>query len=96
MKLSSEAVKKIAKLAKLQLSDEEVEKFAVQLSEILSNAEMLNEIDTTGVEPIAQITGLQNVSFADEIETCDLGDKLLGQSPMPIQDHMIKVKSIFE
>lgn len=96
MKLSSEEVKKIAKLAKLELSDAEVDKFALQLSDILTYAKMLDEVDVTDVEPIAQITGLKNVSFADKPERCELADKLLAQSPMPKQDHMIKVKSIFE
>lgn len=95
MKLTSEEVKYIAKLARLKLSDEEVDKFGEQLSGILSNAKMLEEIDTTNVEPIAQITGLQSVTFADEPEACELADKLLEQSPMPIQDHMIKVKNVF-
>ena len=95
MKLSAEEVKKIAKLAKLELTDAEVDKFAGQLSGILSHADMLSEVNTDGVEPIAQITGLQNVSFADEVDQSDLADKLLEQSPMPIQNHMIKVKNIF-
>ena len=95
MKLTSDEVKHIAKLARLKLSDEEVEKFGEQLSGILSNAKMLEEVDTSNVEPIAQITGLKNVTFADEAQPCDLADKLLEQSPMPIQDHMIKVKNVF-
>jgi len=95
MKLTAEEVKKIANLAKLELTDAEVDKFAVQLSEILSNAKILDEVDTEGVEPISQTTGLKNVSFADEQEECTLADKLLEQSPMPIQDHMIKVKNVF-
>ncbi|MFH0837951.1 MAG: Asp-tRNA(Asn)/Glu-tRNA(Gln) amidotransferase subunit GatC [Patescibacteria group bacterium] len=95
MKLTSDEVKHIARLARLRLTDEEVAKFGEQLSGILSNARMLEEIDTSNVEPIAQITGLRNVTFADEVQPCDLADKLLGQSPMPIQDHMIKVKNVF-
>ena len=95
MKLTTEEVKHIARLARLTLTDAEVEKFGEQLSGILSNAKMLEEIDTTNVEPIAQITGLRNVTFADKPEPCDLADKLLEQSPMPIQNHMIKVKNVF-
>ncbi|MBN2306363.1 Asp-tRNA(Asn)/Glu-tRNA(Gln) amidotransferase subunit GatC [Candidatus Peregrinibacteria bacterium] len=95
MKLTSDEVKHIAKLARLELSDEEVKKFGEQLSGILSKAKMLEEIDTSKVEPIAQITGLKNVTYKDEVQSCDLADKLLEQSPMPIQDHMIKVKNVF-
>jgi len=95
MKLTSDEVKHIAKLARLKLTDEEIEKFGEQLSDILSNAKMLEEVDTSNIEPIAQITGLRNVTFEDKEEQCDLADKLLEQSPMPIQDHMIKVKNVF-
>lgn len=95
MKLTKDEVKYIAKLARLKLTETEVEKFGEQLSGILNNAKMLEEVDTSNVEPIAQITGLRNVTFSDEIQPCDMADKLLEQSPMPIQDHMIKVKNVF-
>lgn len=95
MKLTKDEVKHIAKLARLELTEAEVDKFAEQLSGILSNADMLAEVNTDDVEPIAQITGLKNVSFADEVQDTGLADKLLEQSPMPIQDHMIKVKNVF-
>jgi len=94
MKLTKDDVRHIAKLARLNLSDEELEKFSVQLSDILGYADELNEIDTDGVEPIAQITGLKNVSFKDEVKGCERTDDLLEQSPMDKQDHMIKVKNI--
>ncbi len=95
MKLTSDEVKHIAKLARLKLTDEEVDKFGTQLSDILTNAKMLDEVDTSNVEPVSQTTGLQNVTFSDVEEPCDLADKILEQSPMPIQDHMIKVKNVF-
>ena len=95
MKLSRDDVRHIAKLARLALSEAEEEKFANHLSDILSYADILNEVDTENVEPIAQITGLRNVSFADEPHPCDRADDLLAQSPMDKQDHMIKVKNVF-
>ncbi len=95
MQLTPEEVKHIAKLARLKLSDEEVKKFSEQLSSILSHADMLNEVDTNNVEPIAQITGIENVLFKDEIKGCDHTDKLLKETPQDIQDHMIKVKNVF-
>jgi aspartyl-tRNA(Asn)/glutamyl-tRNA(Gln) amidotransferase subunit C len=51
MKLSPEEVKKIAHLARLAISEAEVEKFAGQLSSILDFIERLNQLDTKGVEP---------------------------------------------
>lgn len=95
MKLTLDEVKHIAKLARLGISDQEVEKFSVQLSDILGHAKMLNEVNTSNVEPIAQITGLQDVFFGDDVKSCEFSDKLIDQSPMDKQDNMIKVKSVF-
>ncbi len=95
MKLTTEEVKHIAKLARLGITDKEVEKFSSQLSDILSHAKMLDEVNTDNVEPIAQITGLKNVSFEDGEKGCEFTDELLKQSPQDIQDHMIKVKNVF-
>lgn len=95
MKLSGEEVRRIAKLARLGLTDQEVEKFSVQLSDILSHAKMLDEVDTRNVEPVAQITGLKDVFYEDRRKDCVYMDELLAQSPQKIQDHMIKVKSVF-
>lgn len=96
MQLSRDEVRKIARLARLGLTDDEVEKFSKQLSDILSYAKMIDEVDTSGVEPIAQITGLTNVTFKDEVSSCENSDELLRCSPNPIKNHMIQVKSVFE
>lgn len=96
MQLSHDEVRKIARLARLGLSDAEVEKFSKQLSEILSYATILGEVNTEGVEPIAQITGLTNVTFADELRACENPDELLKCSPNPIKDGLIQVKSVFK
>lgn len=60
-------VSHIAKLANLPLSDEEKKKFEVQLSETLDYVKQLEEIDTKGVEPTSQVTGLENVTREDEV-----------------------------
>jgi len=95
MQLSNDEVKRIAKLARLELKEEEIEKFSKQLSDILTHARMLDEVSTDGVEPIAQITGLENISFSDKKKGCEFTDKLLEQTPQSVQDHMIKVKNVF-
>ena len=63
-------VKKVAKLANLELSPEEETEFNKQLNEIVGYIEKLNSVDTSNVEPTAQVTGLKNVlrndSFADD------------------------------
>ena len=54
--LTETEVRKIAKLAKLELTDNEVEKFQHQLSEILDYVNMLQNVDTTNVEPTFHTT----------------------------------------
>ena len=55
MKITEQKVRYVAELANLNLSDAEVHKFQADLDEILGHVERLNEIDTTGVEPMAQV-----------------------------------------
>ena len=93
--LTKDEVKHIAKLARLELTEAELEMYSQQLSAILEHAEMLKEVNTDGIEPIAQITGLTSVNFKDEKKNCSVTDELLKQSPKDIQDHMIKVKNVF-
>ncbi len=97
MKLTKEQVQHVAKLARLGLSDKEVEKLQTQLSGILDYVDMLNEVDTEGVLPTAQVTGLKNVTRKDEVKTHALAkpEKLLECSPLPIEKNQIKVKSVF-
>lgn len=95
MSLSKKDVKHIAKLARLQMNETEIDKFSKQLSGILEDAKKLDEVNTENVEPIAQITGLKSVNFKDEVRDCDHSEELLDQSPQGTQDRMIKVKNVF-
>ena len=83
MALTKEEVLHIAKLARLELKGEEVEKFRTQLSEILDYVGQLQKVDTDGIEPISQITGLQNVAREDLVHSCDqkVRDAMLEQFP---------------
>lgn len=58
----------IAKLASLPLSDADMKTLTPQLSNIISHIDELSEVDTTGVEPTSQTTGLENVFREDEID----------------------------
>ena len=55
MKITEQEVRYVADLANLDLSDEEVHRFQADLDEILGHIERLNDIDTAGVEPMAQV-----------------------------------------
>ena len=68
-KLSEKEVKHVAKLAKLDLTPQEVKKFQEQLSEVLSYMEILKEVKTEKIEPTSQVTSLENVFREDKTKT---------------------------
>ena len=68
MKLTKDTVKKVAKLANLPITPDEGEVYANQLSAILEYVKQLNEVDTKGVEPTFNVTGLTNVTRDDQAE----------------------------
>ncbi|MCG3140432.1 MAG: Glutamyl-tRNA(Gln) amidotransferase subunit C [Anaerolineae bacterium] len=67
MSLTREQAAHIAELAKLELSDAEIERLARQLSDILAYAEMLNQLDTTAIAPTASVIPNQNIMRADTL-----------------------------
>jgi len=90
--LSRDDVLKLARLARLTITDEEVEKYRQELSEILKYVEQLQNADVEGLEPTTQVTGLKNVMREDEV--ADYGvtpDDLLRISPHTEGRH-VKVK----
>jgi aspartyl-tRNA(Asn)/glutamyl-tRNA(Gln) amidotransferase subunit C len=64
--ISEADVRHIAKLANLALKDDEIVRMTQELGAIVGYVEQLAEVDTEGVEPIAQVTGLVNVTRPDE------------------------------
>jgi aspartyl-tRNA(Asn)/glutamyl-tRNA(Gln) amidotransferase subunit C len=89
-------VSHIAKLARLELSGQEKEKFARELAAILAFVEQLKEVDTENVEPTAQVTGLLNVNRSDEAQREDepCRRQILANAP-ETKDNYIKVKAVF-
>lgn len=95
MKLSKEQVRHTAKLARLKLTEEEVELYSRQLSQVLDYMDILDEVDTSSVEPTSQVTGLKNVYREDKIKrVCDR-EELLACTKLPVERDQIKVKSVF-
>ncbi|HSX17596.1 MAG TPA: Asp-tRNA(Asn)/Glu-tRNA(Gln) amidotransferase subunit GatC [Patescibacteria group bacterium] len=90
--LSREDVLKLARLARLTITDEEVEKYRTELSEILQYVEQLQNTDVTGLTPTSQVTGLTNVMREDEVVDYGVSaDDLLRQAPNK-EGRLIKVK----
>ena len=95
MKLSQEQVLHIARLAKLGLTEDEVEKMSEQLSNILENFEILNKVDTNGVPPTAQPNALTNVLKEDIVKPSMSQDDVLANAPQRDGDYF-KVKIVLE
>lgn len=68
MALSPTDVRELAKLARLQLSDQEVESIGPQLEEILGFVAQLSELDTEGIEPMTTALDVQNRWRTDEVQ----------------------------
>jgi aspartyl-tRNA(Asn)/glutamyl-tRNA(Gln) amidotransferase subunit C len=93
-KLTRDDVLKLAQLARLDLADDEVERYRKELTEILQYVEQLSSVDVEDLDPTNQVTGLTNVTREDEVR--DYGYKaadLLKNVPS-VQDNQIKVKRI--
>ena len=97
MKLDISDIEHIADLARLHLTEDEKSRYAEQLSAVLGYVEMLNEVDTTGVEETCQVTGLEDVFREDVVQSADedLRKKIIAQFPAKVGD-LLKVKAVFE
>lgn len=95
MKLSYEQVKHIAWLARLALSQDEVEVFSLQLSNILENFEILQQVDTTNVPPTTQTNPLRNIFREDEAAKSYPQNEILANAPKQ-EENCFKVKAILE
>lgn len=78
-------VQRIARLARLSLSDDEVRRFARQLGEILDHFQRIQAVDTDGVEPLAHPLPLVNVLRADEPGECLDAERALANAPQRIE-----------
>lgn len=92
--LTHDQVRHVAKLARLKLSEEQVAKFTDQLSNVFDYIDVLNEVDTDGVVPTSQVTGLSNVLRMDEVASFPDPAALLQCSAFPLQNDQIRVKPI--
>ena len=95
MRLTREQVKHVAELAKLKLTDAEVDLFQEQLSAILEHADRLDELDTASIPPTASVLPLRNVMRPDKERPSFPRDVMLANAP-EAEDGFIKVKAVLK
>lgn len=86
-------VEHVAKLARLELTEEEKIKFSKQLGDILTYAEQMNAVDTTGVEPMSHAIPIVNVTREDEVICKLTKDELMANAPAK-EDGFFRVPKI--
>lgn len=93
-KLSVIEIEKVARLARIELSADELDKMCLEISSILDFVDTLQSTNVNNVNPTSQVTGLSDVWREDEVVKSEVApDELLAASP-DILDNYIKVKKV--
>src|SRR5947208_2574082 len=93
--IDRETVKNVAKLARLGLSEEEIDIFGSQLSVILENIAILREVDVSGVSPTSHASRLTNVMREDIVQPSLSPEVLLANAPAQ-EDNCLKVRAVLD
>lgn len=93
MSVSLEEVRHLAALSEINLSDEELTALTTDIDSIIDYINQLDELDTDGIEPTFQLTGLKNVWRNDDIEPQLAREELLALAPAQ-EDNQVKVPKV--
>ena len=91
--ISTSEIQHLASLSNLALADDEVDGLRQDLGNIIGYIEQLGELDTSGVEPTYQVTGLENVWREDEVQSGVSREALLNLAPEK-QNNQVKVPQV--
>ncbi len=92
--ITNDNVRHLAQLSSLQMSDVEVELLRADIEKIINYINQLDELDTDGVEPTYQVTGLQNVWRDDEIIDSSVSRRQLLALAAEQSDNCVKVPKV--
>ena len=91
--ISTSDIQHLASLSSLALADDEVDGLRQDLENIIGYIEQLGELDTAGVEPTYQVTGLENIWREDEVQSGVSREALLNLAPEK-QNNQVKVPQV--
>jgi aspartyl-tRNA(Asn)/glutamyl-tRNA(Gln) amidotransferase subunit C len=95
MKVDEETVRRIARLARIKVTDAEAKALEKELSGILDWVKQLDEVDTTGVEPMTRVTPMTLKMREDKVTDGGIADDILANAPAR-QDHFFVVPKVVE
>ena len=75
----------MARLARLELDDDEIERMAAELSKVLDHVQQIRQLDLEGVPPTSHVVDVAGVVRADEPEPCLPRDVVLAPAPEPVE-----------
>lgn len=94
MSLDEQTVRKVARLANIEIEDSDVERIGTQLSGIIQWVEQLGEVDTDNVEPLANVVNIDLHLRKDEVTDGDCADKVLANAPEETQGFFVVPKIV--
>jgi aspartyl-tRNA(Asn)/glutamyl-tRNA(Gln) amidotransferase subunit C len=95
MRLSIEEVRHIALLARVAMTDEELERMRDEMSNILDHFDVLQQVDTEGVEPTAHTADVRSVMRDDEVRPSATKEDVLSNAPLREED-FLRVRAVLE
>ncbi|WP_062197162.1 Asp-tRNA(Asn)/Glu-tRNA(Gln) amidotransferase subunit GatC [Massilibacterium senegalense] len=94
-RITKEQVEHVAHLARLEVTEEEVEMFTNHLDAIIQYAEQLNELDTENIKPTTHVLDIKNVLRKDEVGETTTHEEMMKNAP-DSEDGQIKVPAILD
>jgi aspartyl-tRNA(Asn)/glutamyl-tRNA(Gln) amidotransferase subunit C len=95
MQVDEATVKRIARLARIKITEEEAKGLVKELSGILNWVEQLDEVDTSAVEPMTRVVPIELKKRADVVTDGDIADDIVKNAPM-VEDHYFVVPKVVE
>ena len=95
MSVDAATVKRIARLARIRIADDEVERYSGELNTILGFVEQLNEVDVSDVEPMTSVTPMTLRRREDKVTDGGYADKIVANAPLA-EDNFFMVPKVVE
>lgn len=94
MSVDLQTVKRVARLARIAVSDEEAERMTGELNTILGFVEQLNEVDVSGVEPMTSVIPMEMKKRADEVTDGGRPEDIVANSPATDENFFLVPKVV--
>lgn len=95
MSVDLNTVKRVAKLARIAVTEDQAEKMVGELNNILGFVEQLSEVDVSGVEPMTSVVNMTMRKRTDEVTDGGKADDIVANAPMT-EDHYFMVPKVIE